>query len=95
MKKKTQLNEVRQLQKVAGILKESNIPDEVPNTVEACVDYFYEEATPKEKRKLVNIYRHEMENLGATDPRDFFDDLVDADDFVSLEDLGDFSGYDE
>lgn len=95
MKKKTLINEVRQLQKIAGILKENYIPDEVLNTVEACVDYFYNEATPRQKRKLINIYKHEMENLGATDPRDFFNDLVDADDFVPLEDLGQFSGYGE
>lgn len=96
-------NEVKQLKKAAGVLREDDedvdYADEwanVPNTVEGWIDYLYQEATPKQKAKLANIYREQMEFEGATDAYEFFTDLIDSDDpdaIIPLEDLNQYSGY--
>lgn len=68
----------------------------VPNTVEGWVDYLYKKASPKQKAKLISIYRHEMENEEVTDAYEFFTDLIDSSDpdaIIDLKDLNQYSGY--
>jgi hypothetical protein len=65
----------------------------VPNTVEGWVDYLYKKANPKQKAKLANIYRKQMENEEAEDARDFFIDLIDSSDPDAIIDLKDLNQY--
>jgi hypothetical protein len=68
----------------------------VTNTIEGWIDYLYSGANPKQKAKLANIYRHQMENEEAEDARDFFIDLIDSGDpdaIIDLKDLNQYSGY--
>ena len=145
MKKQT-ISEIKQFQKIAGLLKETWHPDDpasvdvddiedkdpddyddiseddseaysesgntdamggineeeddewanVPNTVEGWIDYLYSRANPKQKAKLANIYKHQMENEEAEDAYEFFTDLIDSSDpdaIIDLKDLNQYSGY--
>jgi hypothetical protein len=95
------------MQKIAGILKEDgidlnlsdpldykSIEDQIKNKVE----HYYgdQNPTPEQVRKLVAIYKHQMEFEDRTDVEDFFEELIDSSDpdaFISLRDLKKYKGY--
>jgi hypothetical protein len=98
--KKQLINEVKQLQKIAGILKEAPEAGDTDYVREIMhwVKNMYPRATQEQFYKLLDIYieQYEIEKQSGISVEDFLADLEDSSDpeaIIPIKSLGKYSGY--